>query len=72
MKKKEIRKHEYLRKEDYYETRSVQKGRSQKICEHCEGTIGIGKPCDTHHFYPEFASHSTHLSCTEAFMKSLK
>lgn len=65
------KKHEYLQKENFYETRSVKKGKSQKTCGHCGKTIGIGMPCDTHHFYPEFASYSTHLSCSDAFLKSL-
>ena len=65
-------KHEYLKEEDYYESRSVgTKARSDKTCEHCGKTIKQGTPHEMHHFYPEFASYATHKECVEAFKKSL-
>ncbi len=63
--------HEYLREEDYYESRSVGKGRTDKTCEHCGGTIPKGTPHQMHSFYPEFSSCAVHNSCSDAFVASL-
>jgi hypothetical protein len=67
-----MEKHEYLKAEDFYETRSVGAGRSAKTCEFCGGTIGKGTGHDVHHFYPEFQSYPTHKKCTTDFMASLR
>ena len=64
-------KHEYLSHEEYYESKSVNKGRSNKTCEHCGVTISIGTPHDMHIFYPEFASYAVHKHCHDDFMLSL-
>jgi hypothetical protein len=64
--------HEFLLKEDYYETRSVKRGRTQKRCEHCGQVIPKGSPSDVHHFYPEFESYPTHPACSEKFLASLR
>jgi hypothetical protein len=65
-------KHEYLKREDYYENRPVGTGgRKDKWCSHCGGPIDKGIPHDVHHFYPEFTAYPTHTECTEAFKKSL-
>ena len=64
--------HEYLKRDDYYETRSVNKGRSHKYCEYCGEIIPVGMPHKMHHFYPEFEAYATHIECTAAFMDSLK
>ena len=80
-----MKKHEYLKEEDYYESRSVGKGRTDKTCEHCGKTIPKGSPHEVHHFYPEFESYPTHTmdpitgdslkpgekSCSELFEESL-
>ncbi len=66
-----MEKHEYLKKEDYYENRSIQKGKSDKWCHQCNETIKKGTPHDVHHFYPEFQAYPTHKKCTEDFIKSL-
>lgn len=64
--------HEYLREEDYYESRSVgTKARSDKTCEHCGQKIPKGTPHLTHHFYPEFDAYPTHLECDAPFRASL-
>jgi hypothetical protein len=66
-------KHEYLKRSDYYENRSVGKGaKSDKYCDHCGKIIKKGIPHDVHHFYPEFDSYPTHKKCTESFIKSLR
>lgn len=67
----ENQKHEYLKEEDYYEDRGVKSGRSNKTCEHCGKSIPKGIPHDVHHFYPEYESYPTHLTCSKAFKKSL-
>lgn len=65
-------KHEYLRSEDYYESRSVgTKARSDKTCEHCGKNIPKGEPHKMHHFYPEFDAYATHEKCSDAFIESL-
>lgn len=65
-------KHEYLKNEDYYESRSVGTGaKSSKTCEHCGGNIPKGEPHDMHHFYPEFTAYSVHKKCYDKFKKSL-
>ena len=65
-------KHEYLKKEDYYEARSVgTKAHSSKICEFCNKNIPKGTPHDMHHFYPEFTAYATHKACSSKFIKSL-
>ncbi len=67
-----MKKHEYLKQEDYYETRSIgTKARSSKTCEHCGKNIPKGNPHDTHHFYPEFDAYPTHKSCSKSFIESL-
>ncbi len=70
-KQEEVVKHDHLRGEDFYETRSVARGRTDKICEHCGKIIPKGQPSDMHHFYPEFYASPTHPECSEAFLKSL-
>jgi hypothetical protein len=67
-----MKKHEYLKREDLYETREVGKGRSDKTCEHCDKTIKKGTRHKVHHFYPEFADYATHLKCSEDFIASLR
>ncbi len=64
-------KHEYLEREDYYESRSVNKGRSDKTCGHCGGNIPIGTPHLMMHFYPEFNSYAVHEECEQPFIDSL-
>lgn len=65
-------KHEFLKKEDYYETKKVGvKGRKDKHCEYCHGPIPKGMQHEVHHFYPEFLAYPTHIGCTEPFMESL-
>lgn len=67
-----VEKHEYLERENYYETKGVgTKARSNKTCNHCGETIPMGEPHDVHYFYPEFASYPTHTKCTDDFMESL-
>jgi len=66
-----IEKHEYLREEDYYESRSIQKGRTDKYCEGCHKTIPKGMPHLMHHFYPEFDAYATHVECEQIFKDSL-
>ena len=68
----EIKEHEYLCEEDYYESRSVgTKARSNKTCEFCGETIIKGIPHKLHHFYPEFKSYPTHIDCEKPFKISL-
>lgn len=68
----EIKKHEHLEAEEYYEARSVGTGaRSSKTCEHCGKNIPKGTPHEMHHFYPEFYAYATHKKCSEPFVKSL-
>jgi len=67
----EIKKHEHLREEEYYEARSVSKGRTDKWCEHCCKKIAKGTAHEMHHFYPDFYAYATHKECSEAFIKSL-
>lgn len=65
-------KHEYLKKEDYYENKAVgTRGKKIKLCNHCGEKIEPGIPHDVHHFYPEFQSYPTHKECTKEFMESL-
>lgn len=67
-----IEKHEFLKREDYYESRSVgTKARSNKTCEHCNKSIPKGTPHDMHHFYPEFEAWATHKKCSKPFIESL-
>ena len=66
-----IVKHEYLEAENYYESRSVNKGRSSKTCEHCGGNIPVGMKHDMHHFYPEFQAYAVHINCHDDFIASL-
>ena len=68
----EITYHDYLTKENYYEGRSISKGRKAKTCEHCGGSIPIGQAHTMHHFYPEFDAYPTHDRCNEAFIASLR
>ena len=71
-KESEIIKHEDLKTEDYYESRSIgTRARSNKTCEYCGKTIPQGEPHEMHHFYPEFESYPTHKKCVENFMASL-
>ena len=66
-------KHEYLRREDYYEKREVgTRARSDKRCEFCGNKIPKGMPHDNHHFYPEFESYPVHKECEEHFLASLR
>ena len=67
-----VEKHEYLKEEDYYESRSIgTKARSNKTCDYCGKSIKMGTPHDMHHFYPEFYAYPTHKECSEKFIKSL-
>lgn len=68
----DIKKHEWLRLEDYYESRSTgTKARTNKTCVCCGGSIPKGTPHDMHHFYPEFYAVAVHKNCHDDFMKSL-
>lgn len=49
-----------LDSEDYYESRTVTKGKSDKTCCFCGKTIPRGQPHTVHKFYPEFQSYNTH------------
>lgn len=70
--KENIKKHEYLKEENYYESRSIgTKAKSSKTCEYCGKSIPKGTPHDQHHFYPEFNAYPTHKKCSEDFKKSL-
>jgi len=67
-----VKKHAYLLKDDYYESRSVgTKARSNKYCSHCNSIIPKGEPHTVHSFYPEFATYPTHNQCNDDFMASL-
>lgn len=69
---KEEKKHEYLEKRNYYESRNVgTKARSDKWCEHCGEIIKKGTPHVMHHFYPEFYAYATHKECSQKFYDSL-
>jgi len=63
--------HDYLKKEDYYESRNIGKGRRAKTCEHCGGNIPVGEAHTMHHFYPDFEAAPTHNRCNDAFLASL-
>lgn len=65
-------KHEYLMAEDLYEMNSINKGRSDKTCEHCGKTIKQGTSHKVAKFYPEFSSYPLHEKCISAFEKSLR
>ena len=68
----ENKKHEFLLRENYYESRSVgTRAKSSKWCEYCGENIPKGEPHDMNHFYPEFDAYATHKSCTQPFIKSL-
>lgn len=70
-------------REEYYESRSVSKGRSDKTCVECGKTIPKGQKHTMHHFYPEFSAYATHdmnkdhgdsitpgeKSCTQIFVE---
>lgn len=65
-------KHEYLKRDEYYEARQVgTRAKSDKTCEHCGKKIKMGTPHEMHHFYPEFNAYPTHKECSEAFIESL-
>lgn len=67
-----MEKHEYLKKENYYENRPVgTRGKSSKCCSHCDSRIPKGTPHDVHYFYPEFVAYPTHKKCTNKFIESL-
>lgn len=67
-----MKKHEYLSKENYYESREVgTRAKSDKWCEHCGKKIPQGTPHEMHHFYPEFNAYATHKKCSEKFKESL-
>ena len=66
------KKHEYLKRKDFYETKHVgTRAKRDKDCDHCGEIIPKGEPHDVHHFYPEFFSYPTHKSCSEPFKESL-
>lgn len=66
------KKHEFLKIDDFYETRSVgTRARSDKHCSHCGKTIVKGTPHEMAHFYPEFESEALHKECVDPFMESL-
>lgn len=68
-----ITKHQFLKKEDYYETRRVgNRGKTDKRCEYCSKIITKGTPHNVHHFYPEFNAYPTHTECSDQFIKSLR
>jgi len=65
-------KHEYLTKEEFYETNNVgTKARGDKQCEHCGELIPKGEPHHVHIFYPEFSAFATHSRCSAKFLASL-
>lgn len=69
-----MEKHEYLLKENYYEYRRINKGRTDKICEHCGEIIKIGTLHDVHKFFDDdgsYPSYPTHINCSELFKESL-
>lgn len=68
-----IEKHEHLQDDDYYESSTVKKGRSNKTCEHCGKPIPIGMPHTVHKFYGDgdYPNYPTHNECVENFKKSL-
>ena len=67
-------KHEYLKKDYYYESSIVNKGRSNKVCEHCDNGIPIGVRHKVHKFYSDdgdYPTYPTHINCSEDFKESL-
>lgn len=55
--------------EDYYQTKSVNKGRKEYTCSCCGGPIPENTPSDLHSFYPfDFSGFRTHKECTEKFL----
>lgn len=60
-----------LKKEDYYETNSVSKGKEDYYCHLCNKIISKGTASDVHKFYPEFQSYRTHPLCSDKFLKTL-
>lgn len=70
-----MKKHEYLSKEDYYESGFVgNKARSDKRCEYCNKIIPKGEPHDTHKFYDDdgyWPTYPTHKECSNNFIESL-
>lgn len=55
-------------KKNYYETQSVQKGKSSYSCECCGKNIPKGTPSDVHKYYPEFMGYRTHPKCSSKFL----
>lgn len=73
MEKESIRvPHEYLKSEDYYETKSISAGRSNYYCDFCGKLIRKGTPSEVHTFYPEFQGERTHPKCSKEFLESLR
>lgn len=67
-----IKKHEYLLKEEFYEFQSIgTRARSDKYCGHCGGKIPKGEPHVMSKFYPEFDGPAIHNDCKEDFLQSL-
>lgn len=64
--------HEFLRAEDYYESKTVSSGRDTYHCEHCGGVIRKGNSSEVHKFYPEFSGYRTHIKCSSDFVDSLR
>ena len=64
--------HEYLKSENYYESKHVgTRAKGDKTCECCFEVIKKGTPHLMHHFYPEFQAYATHIECENAFKESL-
>ena len=65
--------HEYLLKEDYYETNNIgTRARGDYYCGQCGKVIPKGEPHENHKFYPEFEGVRTHSDCSESFLDSLR
>lgn len=69
--KRLINQHEYLKKEDFYEYKSIGAGRTNKTCEYCGKSIPKGTPHYMAHFYPEFSAYPVHKECSDKFESSL-
>ena len=59
-----MNKHEYLRKENYYQSNLVgTKARCDKHCEYCGRIIPKGQPHESHKFYDsgDWPTYPTHI-----------
>jgi len=57
-------------KEDLYETNRIEKGRKNKVCEHCMNQIKVGTSHDVHTFIinGDYISAPTHIECSKDFL----